>query len=126
MPGDDQAEYSGGNIIARLGTGATATSGGDLSVNSYSSITFQLSIPNESYAIVRITASCIGNTLQSQGSTTPQTFYKNLIINTLCLNPSLYCDQEGAINATCDGSSGTALCSCPGNYSQVNKTCQCK
>ena len=124
--GDDQAEVSALFISARIGTGATATVGGSIAVNSYSAMSFQFDFQAGVYIRVRMVVTAIGNTQQSMGVTTPSSWPYDLYVNTLCANPSLFCDQEGAINATCDGSSGTAVCSCPGNYVQVNKTCQCK
>ena len=126
--GDDQAEVSGNTITARIGKSANFQYGGGIPVNSYEMISFQVEIQLETSGVVHINASGIGGSILAQtGYDIPSTWNYDLILNnTLCLNPSLICDQEGAINATCDGSTGAEICTCPGNYTQVNRTCQCK
>lgn len=43
-PGDDQAELSGSQVVARLGTGATATQGGSLAAGTTTIVTFRVVI----------------------------------------------------------------------------------
>lgn len=71
----DQGEYDSTNrrIVARLGTGATGTMGGDMAVNDTSSITFRATIDASALGIIRNQAfvSSIGQTALTQGQTTP-------------------------------------------------------
>lgn len=45
--GDDQAELSGSNIIFRIGTGASATAGGQLATSEQSTMTYRLAVNND-------------------------------------------------------------------------------
>ncbi len=43
-PGDDLGEFSGGSVVARVGTGATATAGGTLALNASATVSFQVTV----------------------------------------------------------------------------------
>jgi uncharacterized repeat protein (TIGR01451 family) len=42
--GDDTAEFAGGRVVARLGTGATATAGGSLATGASATVSFQVTV----------------------------------------------------------------------------------
>lgn len=73
--GDDQAEYVAASrtITARLGTGASSTTGGALAVNEATSLRFRVTINQGATGTVsnQATIAAIGQTAAGQGTTTP-------------------------------------------------------
>lgn len=131
--GDDQGEYDAATrtVTVRLGTGASATTGGTLAMGASTSFRFQVTINSGATGTVSNQAviSALGETAANQGSTTPVTWptgngqqpgQPTVITITTCANNSdctaqaPFCDT-GAVppqcicrnNADCPG---TRLC----------------